>query len=210
MRRKGCSRQTHSLPSFSAGLNKGFDLRPHAAQRKDARLDPDISPARVFRALFHAFLFRLPSFQQLDRELSHSYLPHGIGAERAFREDTLRYRLASFDRDPLPALRGEVNRRFKRAQVFEEGRVPGHLVAALDGVEVLSRFRRHGESGLPRRVTRKDQAGRKIEETQYCHRAVGCQMIHSPVQPFLGGEGLRPGDSEEAAALRLLRRLPET
>jgi len=59
------------------------------------------------------------------------------------------------------------------------------------------------------RVSRKDQAGRKIEETQYYHRAVGCQMIHSPVKPFLAGEWLRPGESQEAAALRLLRRLPE-
>ena len=63
---------------------------------------------------------------------------------------------------------------------------------------------------MPRRVTRKDQAGRKIEEIPYYHRGVGCQMIHSPVKPFLGWEWLRPGDSEEAAALGLLRRLPET
>ena len=64
--------RTHSLPSFSAWLNKGFDLRGHAARMADARLDPDISPASVFLALFHAFVFRLPSFQQLDAELSHS------------------------------------------------------------------------------------------------------------------------------------------
>jgi hypothetical protein len=209
MKRKDCSGRTHSLPSFSAWLNKGFDLRQHAAQMKDARLDPDISPASVFLALFHAFVFRLPSFQQLDRELNHSYLPQWIGAERAFRDDTLRYSLASFDLDPLQAMLVEVNRRFKRGKVFEPGRVQGCLVAALDGVEVLSSFSRHCESCLERRVTRKDQAGRKIEETQYYHRAVGCQMIHSPVKPFLGWEWLQPGESEEAAALRLLRRLPE-
>src|SRR5207249_1181317 len=67
-------RRTHSLPSFSAWLNKGFDLRQHAAEMKDARLDPDISPTSVFLALFHGFVFRLPSFQQLDSELAHSYL----------------------------------------------------------------------------------------------------------------------------------------
>jgi hypothetical protein len=65
------------------------------------------------------------------------------------------------------------------------------------------------ESCRERRVTRKDQAGRKIEEIQYYHRAVGCQMIPSPVKPFLGWEWLQPGDREEDAALRLLRRLPE-
>jgi len=83
------------------------------------------------------------------------------------------------------------------------------LVAALDGSEVLSSFSRHCESCRERPVSRKDQAGRKIEETQYYHRAVGCQMVHSPVTPFLALEWLRPGESEDTAALRLFRRLPE-
>ena len=68
----------------------------------DSRTDPDISPASVFWALFHSFIFRLPSFQQLDSELAHSYLQHWIGAERAFRDVTLRYSLCGFDLQPLP------------------------------------------------------------------------------------------------------------
>jgi hypothetical protein len=82
-------------------------------------------------------------------------------------------------------------------------------VAALDGIEVLSSFSRHCESCLERRVIRKDQAGRRIEETQYYHRAVGCQMVHSPVKPLLAIEWLQPGEGEDTAALRLLTRLPE-
>ncbi|HEY6342152.1 MAG TPA: transposase [Bryobacteraceae bacterium] len=57
--------------------------------------------------------------------------------------------------------------------------------------------------------TRKDQAGRNIEETQYYHRAVACQMVHSAVKPFLAIEWLQAGEGEETAALRLLRRLPK-
>jgi Transposase DDE domain len=201
--------RTHSLPSFSAWINKGFDLRKHAAEMKDARLTPEISPASVFLALFHAFVFRLPSFQQLDSELNHSYLQHWIGAERAFRDDTLRYSLCGFDLDPLESMLVEVNRRLKRSKALDAGRVQGRMVAALDGIEVLSSFSRRCESCLERRVTRKDQAGRKVEQTQYYHRAVGCQMVHSPVKPFLAIEWLRPGEGEETAALRLLRRLPD-
>jgi hypothetical protein len=59
--------RAHSLPSFSAWLNKGFDLRAHAGQMSDARTDPEIAPSSIFLALFHGFVFRLPSFQQLDR-----------------------------------------------------------------------------------------------------------------------------------------------
>jgi hypothetical protein len=202
-------KQTHSLPSFSAWLNKGFALRNHAAGMSDARTDPEISPATVFLALFHAFVFRLSSFQQLDSELHHSYLQRWIGAERAFHDDTLRYSLCGFDLQPLEAMLVDVNRRLKRGKAFDDGRVQGLRVAALDGIEVLSSFSRHCESCLQRRVTRKDQAGHKIEETQYYHRAVGCQMVHSAVKPFLAIEWLQPGEGEETAALRLLRRLPD-
>jgi Transposase DDE domain len=199
----------HSLPSFSAWLNKGFDLRSHARRMTDARSDPEISPASVFLALFHAFVFRLPSFQQLDSELAHSYFQQWIGAERTFRDDTLRYSLCGFDLEPLEAMLVDVNRRLKRGKAFDEGRVQGHLVAALDGIEVLSSFSRHCENCLERAVTMKDPAGRKFQQIQYYHRAVGCQMVHSPVKPFLAMEWLRPGESEDTAALRLLTRLPD-
>jgi hypothetical protein len=144
----------------------------------------------------------------LDSELSHSYLQQWIGAERAFRDDTLRYSLCGFDLRPLEAMLVDVNRRLKRGKAFDEGRLQGRLVAALDGIEVLSSFSRRCESCLQRRVTMKDQAGRKVEQTQYYHRAVGCQMIHSPVKSFLALEWVRRGEGEETAALRLLRRLP--
>jgi hypothetical protein len=201
--------RAHSLPSFSAWLNKGFDLRAQADQMSDARTDPEISPSSVFLALFHSFVFRLPSFQQLDSELAHSHLQRWIGAERAFRDDTLRYSLCGFDLEPLEAMLVDVNRRLKRGKAFDKGRVQGHLVAALDGIEVLSSFSRRCESCLKRSVTLKDQAGRKVEQTQYYHRAVGCQMVHSPVKPFLAIEWLRPGEGEDTAALRLLTRLPD-
>src|SRR5687767_12184117 len=133
--------RTHSLPSFAAWLNKGFDLRTHAKRMSDARTDPEISAESIFLALFHSFVFRIPSFQQLDSELSHSYLQNWIGAKRAFRDDTLRYSLCGFDLEPLEAMLVDVNRRLKRGKAFDEGRVQGRLVAALDGIEVLSSFR---------------------------------------------------------------------
>ena len=200
--------RTHSLPSFSAWLNRGFGLREHARHMADARTDPDISPASVLLALFHSFVFRLPSFQQLEQELSHTYLQSWIGAERPFRDDTLRYSLCGFDLEPLEAMLVDVNRRLKRSKAFDQGRVQGRLVAALDGIEILSSFSRRCEHCLERRVSLKEN-GRKVEQTQYYHRAVGCQMIHSPVKAFLAIEWLQPGEGEETAALRLLRRLPD-
>ena len=164
--------RAHSLPSFSSYLNKVFDLRGHARRMSDARTDPEISAPSVFLALFHAFVFRLPSFQQLDSELAHSYLQQWIGAERAFRDDTLRYSLCGFDLASLEAMLVDINRRLKRGKAFDAGRVQGCLVAALDGIEILSSFSRHCDQCLERRVALKDQAGRKIEQTQYYHPAL--------------------------------------
>jgi Transposase DDE domain len=200
--------RTCSLFSFSTYLNRGFDLRRHAGQMADARIDPDISPASVFLALFHAFVFRLPSFQQLDTELSHSYLQNWIGAERAFRDDTLRYSLCAFQLQPLEQMLVEINRRLKRGKALDAGRVQGRLVAALDGIEVLSSFSRCCERCLQRRVSMKDERGQSREQVQYYHRAVGCQIVSSPVKPFLAVEWVRPGEGEDKAALRLLARLP--
>src|SRR5438094_8771990 len=77
------------------------------------------------------------------------------------------------------------NRTLKRGKVFEEGRVQGRIVAALDGVEVLSSYSRCCDSCLERRVTSRP-GGVKVEQVPYYHRAVGCQIISSPVKSFSG------------------------
>jgi predicted N-formylglutamate amidohydrolase len=44
--------------------------------------------------------------------------------------------------EPLEAMLVDTNRRLKRSKAFDPGRVQGRLVAALDGIEVLSSFSR--------------------------------------------------------------------
>lgn len=101
----------------------------------------------------------------------------------------------------------QVNRTLKRNKAFDAGRVQGRIVAALDGVETISSYSRC-DTCLERRVwVRKD--GVKVEQLQYYHRAVGCQIVSSPVKTFLALEWLQPGESEDKAALRLLDKLPE-
>ena len=200
--------QTHSLPSFSAYLNKGFALRQHASNMRDARQDPEISPCSVFLALFHSFVFRLPSFQRLERDLKDSYLVDWIGAERAFGDDTLRYSLCGFDTAPLEAMLVDVNQRLKRSKAFDDGRVQGRIVVAIDGIEVVSSFSRHCEFCSTRTIQHREN-GRMVEHTQYFHRAVGCQVVHCDVKSFLGLEWQLPGEGEVAATLRLLDRLEQ-
>jgi hypothetical protein len=206
MRRQ--ERTVHELPSFARYLNKVFDFRTAAASLTDSRLDPEIAPSAVFLAAFHGFMFRLPSFQQLEAELSQPAFQRWIGTDRAFRDDVLRYSLSGFSLQGLEQMLVQVNRTLKRNKAFDAGRVQGRIVAALDGVETLSSYSRCCDACLERRVHVR-KAGVKVEQVQYYHRAVGCQIVSSPVKAFVALEWLQPGESEDKAALRLLARLPD-
>ena len=133
----------HELPSLGRYLNKVFDFRSHVAGLTDSRRDPEISPGAIFLAAFHAFVFRLPSFQQLESDLTQPALQRWIGASRAFSDDVLRYSLAGFHLEGLERMQTDINRTLKRNKVFDTDRVPGRIVAALDGIEVLSSYSRH-------------------------------------------------------------------
>jgi hypothetical protein len=202
-------KSTHTLLSFAGYLRKVFGFRAAAEGLRDARQAPAFSPQSVFLAVFYAFVFRLPSFQQLEAELAQPALCRWLGLERGFGDDVVRYSLCGFELDGLEQMLVDVNRRLKRNKAFEAGRVQGRIVAALDGIEVLSSYSRCCESCLQRRVTTLDDNDQPVERTQYYHRAVGCQLVSAPVKPFLALEWLQPGEGEDTAARRLLARLPE-
>ena len=113
----------HELPSFARYLNKVFDFRTLAASLADSRCGPEISPSAVFLAVFHGFAFRLPSFQQLEAELSQPALQQWIGADRAFRDDVLRYSLSGFQVEGLERMLVHSNRILKRNKALDAGRV---------------------------------------------------------------------------------------
>src|SRR5258708_2711216 len=128
-------RPDHELPSFARYLNKVFDFRAVSAGLTDSRRNPDISPSSVFLAAFHGFAFRLPSFQQLEAELAQPALQHWIGADRAFRDDVLRYSLSGFQVDGLERMLLQVNRTLKRNKALDTGRVQRCIVAPPDGIQ---------------------------------------------------------------------------
>ena len=202
-------RSSHSLLSFTRYLNQVFHFGEAAAGLRDARQDPDFPPSAVFRAAFYGFVFRLSSFQELEADLAHPHLQRFLGVEEPFRDDTLRYSLCGFELEPLEQMLVDINRRLKRSKAFDPGRVQGRIVAALDGIEILSSYSRCCDSCLQRRVTSQDSEGQPVERLQYYHRAVACQIVSAPVKSILAVEWLQPGEGEDTAALRLLRRLPQ-
>jgi hypothetical protein len=97
----------------------------------------------------------------------------------------------------------------KRNKALDPGRVQGRIVAALDGIELLSSYSRCCESCLRRTIKFPQPDGSVEERTQYYHQAVGCQIVSSPVKPILAMEWRRPGEGEDSCARRLLTRLVE-
>ena len=81
-------------------------------------------------------MFRLPSFQQLESELTQRALQRWVGAEHAFGDDALRYSLSGFHPEGLEQMLTDINRTLNRNRVFDADRVRGRIVAALDGIEV--------------------------------------------------------------------------
>lgn len=73
---------------------------------------------------------------------------------------------------------------------------------------MLSSYSRCCDSCLERHVSVR-KAGVKVEQVQYYHRAVACQIVSSPAKPFLAIEWFQPGEGEDTAALRLLGKLPD-
>jgi hypothetical protein len=101
----------------------------------------------------------------------------------------------------------QVNRTLKRNKALDPGRVQGRMVAALDGIEVLSSYSRCCDSCLERTVPYVQPDGSMKERTQYYHQVVGCQVVSSPMKPVLGLEWRQPGEGEDTCARRLLTRL---
>jgi hypothetical protein len=196
-----------AFPSFFQYINRVFDFRAHLESLADARCDPVYSAAVVFQAVFYGFLFRLLSFHQLEAEIEEPFLQHWLGVAKAFREGTLRYSYSSFELEPLEEMLVGINRQLKRNKVFSRGQLAGRIVAALDGIEVLSSYSRCCDSCLRRRVREKTKEGELVERIQYYHRLVGCQIVSSAVKPILGVEWLRPGEDEVGAAGRLLEKI---
>lgn len=197
----------HALPSFFQYINKVFAFRRHLERLKDGRRDPEFPPAAVFQAVFYGLLFRRGSFHQLEADLQDPFLQRWSGLAEPFREGTLRYSYSSFALGPLEQMLVAINQQLKRNKVFRQGRVAGRIVAALDGVEILASYSRCCEFCLQRTVREKTKAGERVERIQYYHRAVGCQIVSSPVKSFLGVEWVTAGEDEVAAAKRLLLKL---
>src|ERR1019366_1452531 len=151
MRRQ--DRPVHELPSLARYLNKVFDFRATAATLTDSRVAPEIPPSAVFLAAFQRLCLPAAQLSATGSGVDPVCPPAMDRRRRAFRDDVLRCSLSGFHPEGLERMLVQVNRTLKRNQAVDTGPVQGRIVAALDGIEVLSSYSRCCDSCLERRVS---------------------------------------------------------
>ncbi|MGH7535234.1 MAG: transposase, partial [Gemmatimonadales bacterium] len=145
---------------------------------------------------------RLGSFHELEARLRIPGCWEAWVGPRKPSADTLGYSLERFDLDGPRAMLAGVGRAMKRKKVFRRLHADPHWVAAVDGVETGKSRKRCCEDCCTREIK---VGGEAVIE--YYHREVVLQMVGVVPALPLDAEPIRKGETEVAAALRLLQRV---
>jgi hypothetical protein len=167
---------------------------------RDSRPQPDIPTAVFPAAWFAMFACRLPSFNDLEQYRASSSWKRWLGGRTLPCADELSYTSERIDLESVRECQGEVYAQLVRNKVFAP--LHGWMLAAVDGHEVISSYKRCCSSCLQRTVT---VGGEK--KIQYYHRIVVFQIISKRFYFLLDLEPLLPGEDEPTAALRLIQRV---
>jgi hypothetical protein len=185
--------------------DKVFSLRKQWKLRvRDSRPKAQI-PTAVFPATFFLmFCCRLPSFNELEqhKDRSKGSWRRWLEGSRLPSADELAYTSERLDPEGLRDCLGHLYGRLKRNKVLEPRH--GWMLAAIDGHETNSSYKRCCKSCLQRELTVNG-----VKKIQYYHRLVVFQLIARDFYLLLDVEMVRPGEDEGQAALRLLARVLE-
>lgn len=188
------------LARFARYLERTWDFSDTIGSFTDSRAWSKISTSSVYLSCFGMFVLRLQSFNALEAELK---LPHRweawVGKEKP-SADTLGYVLERIDLFPLRSELVRINHQMKRKKILRS-KCPPYFVAAIDGHELFSSFKRTCDRCLEREIEVK---GEKV--TQYYHRVVVLQIVNAWPCLILDMEPILPGEGEVSAAERMLER----
>lgn len=186
-------------------MSKVYHLKDMVKQAKDQRKQPRILPAAIFKVMLFFFLFRIPSMEDLDRQLKKGRFRQLIPKKQIPSHDTVRRALIQWDVETLTQSHMLWIDKFKKNKGPKKGSIDGWRVAAIDGVELFSSKSHRCEECL----TRVLQTGEK----EYFHRAVCMQKVGGDPRIIYDFEILKKQDGadkaegETTAAKRLIEKV---
>lgn len=154
------------------------------------------------------FCCRFPSFNELEQHRGKSSWKRWLSGQKLPSADEMAYVTERLEPEGLRQCLRHIHSKLKRNKVLTPR--CGWMLAAVDGHETFSSYKRCCEKCLQRTMTVR---GKK--KIQYYHRLVAFQIICEDFQLLLDVEMLEPGDTGEpgddevAAALRLIARVLE-
>lgn len=178
----------------------GGDVLGRLGELADGRQKPRIPASVATKSLFVMALARLGSLNALE-QTSDSRAWRGVIGGAVPSADTLGRVAAKTSTDELRGVVGALYTRLKRNKALP---APWHGLVALvlDGHESTASYRRTCEDCLTRTVH--TAAG---DREQHYHKYVAASLVGDDFHFFLDLEELRDGETEIAAALRLLERI---
>ena len=129
---------------FETYLDKVFHWSEAVATMTAGRQNPTHPWFKVFDAVLLASACQFGPVHRIEAECRGGVLRKRIGL---LSEDTIRYALARQSPEEVFALGGRLARQLKRNGVLRSDWARGHVVAAVDGIEICRRLaKRHAKS----------------------------------------------------------------
>jgi hypothetical protein len=166
----------------------------------DARKRPRIPTAAAFAAGFTLFATRRGSLNGLEQDLRIPARLQGLVGAPPPSVDSIGRIYDLMNSAPLRQLQCDIAHQLKRNKALTSQE--GWWIAAVDGHEFFASRKRCCPQCQRRTLTVQGEA-----VTEYYHQGVVCQLIGQDLALVLDVELLRPGEGEETAAKRLLRRV---
>jgi len=187
---------------FCAYIDKVFDLQSQLPRLTDTRRRPQIPTASVFAAVLTLFATRRGSINGLEQDLHVSTRLRGIVGARRLSADSIGRIYGLMDHAPARRFLRDVAYQLKRNKALAP--LEGWYAVAVDGHEFFSSRKRCCAQCQRRTLKINGEA-----VTEYYHQGVVCHLIGQEIALVLDVELLEPGEGEETAAKRLLKRVFE-
>jgi hypothetical protein len=189
------------MTRFCRYIDKCFHFRELLPLVSDSRKKPQLPSAAVFASVLAMFACNRTSLNSLEKDLSHfSRRLRGVVGPRPPSIDTIGRVYSLTDSDSIRHVLVNVHHRLKRNKALADG--DELKMAAVDGHEFFKSRKRCCEQCQQRTLTVNGE-----EVVEYYHQGVVCHLIGHSLAVPLDVELLQPGEGEETAAKRLLKRV---